>query len=75
MRVEQRNGDRFTQLMFGRRGIAKEEEPDLPIETSTIDYGKLMENIDILMNVYEQIKPGLTKLNPLLAKWLNRDKK
>ncbi|RFU63037.1 hypothetical protein [Bacillus sp. V59.32b] len=73
--MEQRNGDRFTQLMFGRRAEAKEEEESiLETETSNIDYEKLMENIDVLMNVYDQIKPGLSKLNPLLAKWLTKDR-
>jgi hypothetical protein len=69
------NNDRFSQLMFGKKAAPKEQEEqeaDTENLISDINYEQLMENVDILMNVYEQIKPGLSKLNPLLLKWIKK---
>jgi cell fate (sporulation/competence/biofilm development) regulator YlbF (YheA/YmcA/DUF963 family) len=64
--------DRFSQFMFGKKADHKDQVNDLQSLANNIDFERLMKNIDTLMNAYNQLKPGLSKLNPLLFKLIKK---
>ncbi|RFU64134.1 hypothetical protein [Peribacillus glennii] len=64
--------DRFTQLMFGKKAAPQKEKTDWKNLANNIDYGQLMDNVEILMNAYGKIKPGLSKINPLVSKLIKK---
>ncbi|MGE7764119.1 hypothetical protein [Peribacillus sp. NPDC096540] len=61
-------GDHFSDLMFGRK-----EEPEPQKEESEVDYLQLMVNVETLMGLYDQYKPTIQKMNPLITKFLKKD--
>ncbi|MDQ0217535.1 hypothetical protein ELQ35_06650 [Peribacillus cavernae] len=68
--------DHFTQFMFGRKAAPppKEEKTDWKSIAANVDYQQLMGNFDKLMNAYNQVKPGLSKINPMLSKLIKKNK-
>lgn len=64
--------DRLTQMMFGKKAAPEKEKSDWKNLASNIDYEQLMENVNVLMNAYGKIKPGLSKINPLVTKFIKK---
>ncbi|MBK5445521.1 hypothetical protein [Peribacillus sp. TH24] len=60
--------DHFSDLMFGRKA-----EPELQKEELKVDYMQLMVSVETLMGLYDQYKPTIQKMNPLITKFLNKD--
>lgn len=60
--------DHFSDLMFGRKA-----EPEPQKEESKVDYMQLMVSVETLMGLYDQYKPTIQKMNPLITKFLNKD--
>ena len=66
--------DAFNRLMFGdRRGVKNETMAPSSTEqqTSNIDFAKLMEHSDVLMNTFNELSPYFKKFTPLLSKFTN----
>ncbi|WP_285767584.1 hypothetical protein [Peribacillus sp. SI8-4] len=65
------DNDLFSDLMFGTR----KAEADNQEGESSIDYMKLMENVETLMGLYGQYKPVIEKLNfsPMIEKFLKKE--
>lgn len=62
--------DRFTSFMFGPRKASKGNSPQHHEEPrnnqSTIDYEKLMTNIDTLLDSFRGLKPLFSKVSPYI---------
>lgn len=63
--------DPFSRMMFSRE-TQQQETIEPPIPESTIDYLQLMESVDTLMTVYDDLKPSLKKLSPVLITLLTK---
>ncbi|WP_409294745.1 hypothetical protein V1498_16415 [Peribacillus sp. SCS-26] len=64
------NQDRISQFMFGRR-VQKQEEEDksksLTQKISSIDLDKVMNQVDSIMNIYDQVKPAIQQITPIFG--------
>lgn len=61
----QKNGDPFSELMFGSRRRV-EEVDEQPVNSSNLDYEKLMEHIGNLMDSVNNLKPAFQKVIPIV---------
>jgi len=65
--------DPFSRMMFPPRSEENQEKETItPVPESTIDYIQLMESVDTLMTVYDELKPSLKKLSPVLISLLTK---
>lgn len=64
--------DPFSRMMFSSRETPQKEPIEPPAPESTIDYMQLMESVDTLMTVYDDLKPSLKKLSPVLITLLTK---
>lgn len=64
--------DPFSRMMFSPREPQQQEPIEPPVSESTIDYMQLMESVDTLMTVYDDLKPSLKKLSPVLITLLTK---
>ena len=63
----------FNRFMFGTRHT-KNDSVKPPVEeqqSSNIDFTKLMEHSDVLMNTFNELSPYFKKLPSLLTKFTN----
>ena len=63
--------DHFSNMMFGTRKNEPEQEPEQ--EGSQIDYMQLMVSVETLMGLYDQYKPTIKKINPIIANMLKKE--
>ena len=63
----------FDRFMFGNRRSKNESEKPASEEQqpSNIDFTKLMEHSDVLMNTFNELSPYFRKLPSLLSKFTN----
>ena len=63
--------DTFNRFMFGDRRFRNEANKPSSTEqqTSNIDFAKLMEHSDVLMNTFNELSPYFKKFTPLLSKF------
>ncbi|WP_409291811.1 hypothetical protein [Peribacillus sp. SCS-37] len=63
------NQDRISQFMFGSRRVQKQEEEDksLTQKISSIDLEKMMNHVDSIMTIYDQVKPAIQQITPILG--------
>ena len=69
---EQPNEDRFDSFMFGPRQNKKETASTAPSQTSNsqIDFVKLMEHSDTLLNSVSELSPVFRKIPSFISKLL-----
>ena len=63
--------DPFSKMMFGTGKHEPEKEPDQ--EGTQIDYMQLMASVETLVGLYDQFKPAIQKVNPMITKMLKKD--
>ncbi|MFJ7832111.1 hypothetical protein ACQKL0_15890 [Peribacillus sp. NPDC097264] len=63
--------DPFSKMMFGTRNNEPEEEPEK--EETQIDYMQLMASVETLVGLYDQFKPTIQKVNPIISKMLKKE--
>lgn len=64
--------DPFSKMMFGTgKNEPERKEPDQ--EGTQIDYMQLMASVETLVGLYDQFKPAIQKVNPMITKMLKKD--
>lgn len=63
--------DPFSKMMFGTGKNEPEKETDQ--EGTQIDYMQLMASVETLVGLYDQFKPAIQKVNPMITKMLKKE--
>ncbi|PLT30387.1 hypothetical protein [Peribacillus deserti] len=70
--------DRISEFMFGTRHTKQENKTQdhgkIADLISTIDLNQLMNQVDSIMTVYDQVKPAIKQLSPIMDIFLKRKK-
>jgi hypothetical protein len=61
--------ERFARFMFGGKREHRSEQQTQTNNQSSIDYGTILENIDILMESAQNLKPVFNKVYPYIEQF------